>query len=144
MGIMVDNITYSPVTGSLELLGYDVFRNGVKLNDALLTDTEFTDTDVPAGGNVYSVATVYDRGTSNACPGITVAKSGVEAVKAACRIATAPGRLTVIADSSVNINVWRIDGIPALRTAVNGEASFELPRGMYIVDMGTERVKVAL
>lgn len=144
MGIMVDNITYSPVTGSLELLGYDVFRNGIKLNDAPLTDTEFTDTDVPAGDNVYTVATVYDRGSSNACPGITVAKSGVEAVKAVCRIATAPGRLTVIADNTVNITVWRIDGTPAVRTVVNGESSFELPRGMYIVDMGTERVKVAL
>ncbi|MDE5643418.1 MAG: choice-of-anchor J domain-containing protein [Muribaculaceae bacterium] len=144
MGIMVDNITYSPVTGSLVLTGYDVFRNGMKINEELVKENSYTDTGAPEGDNVYSVAAVYDRGTSNACPGIIVGRTAADSPAAGCRISATPGRLTVSTGSPTGITVWRIDGTPAVRTTVEGTESFELPRGIYIVTTAGSRHKVVL
>ena len=45
--------------GTLEKLGYNIFRDGQIVNDAIVTDTVFTDTDVPSGEHSYKVSTVY-------------------------------------------------------------------------------------
>lgn len=48
-----------PITGSLYLLGYNVFRNDLLLNKSILTSTNFTDFDAPPGTHKYSVNTTY-------------------------------------------------------------------------------------
>jgi len=46
--------------------GYNVYRNGVMINDQLLVDTEHIDVDVEAGNTyTYHVTAVYDEGESN-------------------------------------------------------------------------------
>ncbi len=47
------------ITGSLVLLGYNVFRNDSLLNKSILTTNTFTDFDVPPGNQVYRVNTSY-------------------------------------------------------------------------------------
>ena len=50
---------YQPTEGTLEKLGYNIFRNGQIVNIAIVTDTIFTDTDIPSGEHNYKVSTVY-------------------------------------------------------------------------------------
>jgi subtilisin family serine protease len=47
------------------LIGYNVYRNGDKVNTYVLEDPNFDDTDVIAGKHYYSVTAVYDEGESN-------------------------------------------------------------------------------
>ncbi len=139
VGLMVDDIQYVPVTGSLEIKGYDVFRNGHKLNESPVAETTFTDNDVPEGDNQYSVAVIYDRGTSNACKAITISNTGgIYAPEATgtCDIYASQGRLTISADSTVAVTVYRMDGTTVLNESVTGTRTIELPRGIYIVKAG--------
>jgi len=47
------------ITGTLELLGYNVYRNDSLLNQSILTLTTFTDFDSPPGNHTYKVNTSY-------------------------------------------------------------------------------------
>ncbi|MCF8301903.1 MAG: T9SS type A sorting domain-containing protein [Bacteroidales bacterium] len=55
--------TYSPMA---ELQGYNAYRDGDKLNDALIEDLYYEDMGVPAGTSTYGVTAVYDEGESPA------------------------------------------------------------------------------
>ncbi|NOX46059.1 MAG: T9SS type A sorting domain-containing protein [Chlorobi bacterium] len=45
--------------GTLEKLGYNVFRDGQIVNEAIVTDTFYVDMDVPSGEHNYKISTVY-------------------------------------------------------------------------------------
>ena len=44
----------------LTLIGYNIYRDGVKVNDTPVTDTKFTDK--VGGAHLYNVTAVYDKG----------------------------------------------------------------------------------
>jgi hypothetical protein len=52
----------APVTK--ELLGYNVYRNNLQVNTAIITETSFTDAGVTAGTHLYGVTAVYSNGES--------------------------------------------------------------------------------
>lgn len=65
-GILVDDITYTSALYALQLQGFNVFRNGEKLNDGLVAEPAWADNNVPDGRQRYQVSVVYNRGESEA------------------------------------------------------------------------------
>ena len=64
--LMVDDVTYAPAGAtSLELAGYNVFRNGVKINSDLVQGESYTDEEA-SDGDVYVVVAVYASGETSA------------------------------------------------------------------------------
>lgn len=65
--MFVDDITFVPDTlasqASLMFFGYNVYRNGVRLNQALVSQPTFSDPDGKEG-DVYRVTAVYNEGES--------------------------------------------------------------------------------
>lgn len=65
--MFVDDVTFVPDTlasqASLMLFGYNVYRNGVRLNQALVSQPVFSDPD-GREGDVYRVTAVYNEGES--------------------------------------------------------------------------------
>lgn len=74
--------------------GYNVYSGGVKLNDALITDTKFVMTDVADGKHSYTVAAVYGdkelmskpvdvtvRGLASYYPTVTFTSAKVDSLK---------------------------------------------------------------
>lgn len=55
---------FSPLTITSELLGYNVYKDDILLNDSILIETTYTDLDVPFGVYNYGVSAVYDAGES--------------------------------------------------------------------------------
>ena len=147
MGLMIDNISYVPVEASLVLEGYDVFRDGVKLNEAPVTATEFYGADQPAGEHHYQVAAVYDRGTSDACDGITLSvATGVGDIDAVsgCRVITAKNVLSVLTSAPTALTVYTADGKEIVNETISGNFSVTLNHGIYIVKAGEKTCKVIL
>lgn len=145
MGLMVDDISYVPVAASLKVLGYNVFRNGEKINDALVEDTEFTDSTMPEGESAYRVAVVYDKGTSNASRGLKLEKTGIgQTVNDGCTIEARDGVVSIDAAQPTAVSIYGIDGKTVVNTTVNGHVSFNLPGGFYLIRAGEKTVKVAL
>ena len=145
-GLMVDDIEYTPVTGSLQLEGYNVFRNGVKINEEIVTDTNFIDAAPETGENAYSVAALYDRGTSNACdPVIVLMTSGItDIADDAVKVIASDGTLTVTTSSPVPVKIFNISGTTVYNGVVSGSRSLTLAHGLYIVNYGTKAVKIVL
>ena len=62
----IDDITFVPDTTAaqdIHLAGYNVYRNGIKQNEALLASTSYTDNRIDADAT-YKVTAVYDKGES--------------------------------------------------------------------------------
>ena len=75
---MIDDVTYRPYNGDeagRTLIGYNVYRNGEKLNADVITDNTYTDASLDnAKENTYNVTAVYEEGESDFS----------DAVKASC------------------------------------------------------------
>ena len=63
--LLVDDITYeaSPLADRYHISGYNIYRNGVKINDAPVAQTNYLDSKAEES-NTYVVTTVYDCGES--------------------------------------------------------------------------------
>ena len=64
---MVDDVNFTPAgnAASLELAGYNIYRDGVKLNETPVTTTAYTDNAATDKGAVYNVTAIYSgRGES--------------------------------------------------------------------------------
>lgn len=58
------NYNHQDNGGSRALLGFNVYRDGTMINDALVTGTTYMDEGLAAGTYVYNVTAVYDEGES--------------------------------------------------------------------------------
>lgn len=146
--LFIDDFTYNAHDGSADpatFLGYNVYRDGKKINDELLADNRFTDTGAAESGYAYKVTAVYEEGESEYSNEATVKQDGAVGIVAdGISITTNGNMLFVRCTSPERISVYTIDG----RMAYDGttaEAAIELPtNGVYLVKIrGTVR-KVAL
>lgn len=145
-GLMIDDITYTSAIYYLKIEGYNLFRNGVKLNDRPLTETTYTDTDVAAGQTYrYSISTVYDRGESIDTDEVEVTMtSGVKHIEnaAQCLVTTADGCIIIDNESGETVTVYNLGGTPVATSAMPGRSRIEVAAGAYIVKTGNSAVKV--
>lgn len=145
-GLMIDDITYTSAIYYLKIEGYNLFRNGVKLNDRPLTETTYTDTDVAAGQTYrYSISTVYDRGESIDTEEVEVTMtSGVKHIEnaAQCLVTTADGCIIIDNESGETVTVYNLGGTPVATSAMPGRSRIEVAAGAYIVKTGNSAVKV--
>lgn len=74
--LVIDDLQYAMKPRAVT--GYNVYRNGVKVNAAPLSATSF---DVPGQGN-YSVSVVYPEGESSASNPVSVSSVGISSVDA--------------------------------------------------------------
>lgn len=105
--LMLDDFEFSAASstaGELELKGYNVYRNGEKVNDTLVAEPAFSDT--AEGTNVYAVTAVYEgKGESRGSNRVELSLSGltdlglgitVKAVGKAIVISGAEGQAVVV------------------------------------------------
>lgn len=149
--LFVDDVTYTPAaafSGEISLKGYDVYRDGVKLNDAPVENTEYADANVVEGTEYkYVVVALFDEGTgrvSNTAKIKFEKESGLESLGAAKAIATAKNTIIVRGFAGEKVIVSSADG----KVIANGEASeissISVPAGVYVVKAGNKSVKVVV
>lgn len=83
---LVDDVTYTPAGASaadLSLIGYNIYRDGVKLNAEPVGETSYTDATATDGEHSYVVTVVYDKGESAASNIVEISVlSGISSVSA--------------------------------------------------------------
>ncbi|MDE6207121.1 MAG: choice-of-anchor J domain-containing protein, partial [Muribaculaceae bacterium] len=79
----LDDINYIPegTPEPLELLGYNVYRNGEKVNDAPVALTTF-ETERDLAGDDYFVTAVYDKGESTSSNVAHLGEAGIDGIEA--------------------------------------------------------------
>lgn len=147
--LFVDDVTFVPAEGpaaELVLKGYNVYRDGVKLNAEPVAAASFVDTEFPSSGSPeYFVTAVYDNGESAPSNRVSVSYSGIAGAVADGSVAVrVEGRDIVVTGAVAPVAVVAADGrvmataeaAPVVRTAV-------LP-GVYVVRTGTTARKVVV
>ncbi len=136
--LMVDDVTYIPagVGAALELVGYNVYRNGVKINDAVVEECNYTDANVEEGSYEYVVTAVYTKGESAASnvATATVVTVGLDAAFAAgVNVTVADHNIVITGAAGMPVAVYATDG-KAIYSGV-GAAKTIVPAmsGVYVV-----------
>ena len=80
--LMVDDVTYIPASSldGLDHIGYNVYRNGLKLNEVPVTETSMTDPVTDNGDYTYAVTAVYNVGESKAVKTTVKVTTGIQGV----------------------------------------------------------------
>ena len=146
--LMVDDVNFTPAsTGAdLEVSGYNVYRDGVRINTETVTGTKFADTLTGTGTPEYTVTTLYaNRGESSFSNVATPELMGIDdAALASVRIFAAPGCINVTGAYDTDIAVYSIDGRLISLTAATGHDCIAATTGTYIVKVGQKVAKISV
>lgn len=114
--LLVDDVTYECAGfDDLTLVGFNVYRNGTKLNDELIGEMEYFDATVPSGTHTYHVTAVYEEGESKASAPYIHQISGVE-----------------IVNSDADFETTDVYNLQGIRVACGSQIK-SLPTGIYII-----------
>lgn len=144
----VDETTYVPqgAPRSLSLIGYNVYRNDVRLTDTPCAATSFVDTTPTLDGASvrYAVTAVYDLGESKA----VVASSDLSGIDSVIgsdvAIYTTPGQVHVDNAWGLGVTVATVDGRLLYSTTADADLTVNAERGVYIVRAGSKVAKVVV
>ncbi len=136
--LLVDDISYVPAGAEptqIAVNGYNVYRNGIRINDALVTKPEFSEQFAPGQVPKYAVTAVYDMGESNFSNIITVTTTGITDTETTeMKVTTDIGTLIVEGAEGIPLTVSRGDGIIMWSgTPGSGHIAIPLSPGIYVV-----------
>lgn len=144
LAFFVDDVTYDRGGGGIRLLGYNVYRDGVKLNSDLVKETSFDDKTVEVGNHEWNVTVVYDVAESNLSNTAKLDYTDVETLVVENVTVTVEQRTIVVRGAEgENVTVYTPDGkvIYNAETAVETSVKVEMT-GVYLVKVADNVVKV--
>lgn len=142
---MLDDVTYQPdiLDGGLSLLGYNIYRDGAKINAAPVEETTFIDTDAPQGDHTYIVTAVYDKGESNISNLATaMIQSGISGIGADSSITVTAENGMIVVTGNVPAKVYTTDGRLVAVIPAAPRATLSVAHGLYIVKAATTTAKL--
>ena len=128
-----------------ELIGYNVYRNGNKLNDELVTEPTFTDAKPSSErDHSYYVTAVYDKGESRRSNEALIRLvSGIGLTGAAdVTIRTSTGAIIVNGVANDVVTVAGVDGRVLRTVDAQGSVRIAVEPGVYIVNVAGVTAKV--
>lgn len=135
--LFIDDITYTPAepTDLLELLGYDVWRDGRRLTDTPITETTYTDIPGDCEPHTYHVTAVYNFGKSRPSDAVVGQVSSVyDAGAETVAIRAVGGCVEISGLASGVVEIFTPDGTCVARSTATGTLlRIPLPEGIYIV-----------
>lgn len=138
----IDDVTYIPaLPEGLTLVGYNIYRDGLRLNDEPVTTTSYA-AQLPAGEAVYHVTAVYNHGESGVSAPCSIVSTAVSDMTAATGSVRATRGSICISDCG-RYSIINMQGM----TVATGDASattriHSLPAGLYVVRTDNANHKV--
>ncbi len=149
--MLLDDITYIPAGSqpiSLELQGFNVYRDGKLVNSELVTENEYADTETEEGQDyTYAVTAVWDKGESALSNTVVVkAKASIEcATGTTLTITATDGGLRIDGGNGEYVQVYNIAGLYVGAATAQGSVFIPTPgNGLYLVKAGGKVAKIAV
>ena len=143
---LVDDVTFIPATpgDGLTLQGYNVYRDGVKINDSTIAEPTFTDATAENGLHTYVVTAVYDKGESAPSNSVDLTTSGIGNIEMSGAMVSVDGRTIVINGAEgVDVSILTVDGKVIYRESPAAQTvRYDASQGIYIVTVGSHAEKV--
>lgn len=146
---LIDDVTYSPAGGAVapvHPVGYNIYRDGVKINSVPVTETTYTDSSEAGSTPTYHVTALYDDGESKLSNAVKLTVSGIaDVITEGANIAATPDGDIIITGCS-RYDIYGIDGRPVASGDITGGTATVsgLAPGIYIVKAGRATAKVAV
>lgn len=149
-GMLIDDITLSVREdrySAHKLQGYNVYRDGVKLNSNPIADARYTDATCPLDRDMpYTVTAVFDKGESGAS-NVWIAKAivgiGEATADGGVSVATSGRRIIITQTDPEGITIYRVDGSMAARLLPRQYNEFVVDApGIYLVNVANSTHKV--
>lgn len=145
--LLVDEVTYysaNPVI--LDFKGFNVYRDGVRINDEILEESNFTDTGIdPSLTYSYAVTAVYDKGESALSAPFAFNLSGLSSVTGETAKVTVIGHTLHISGADGNhVSVHSVSGVTCFSDVVADSVSIDLLGGIYVVTVGSRNIKAVV
>lgn len=140
--LMVDDISYM-VLGTVDanLRGYNIYCDGVKLNDTPVAEPTYTHSGASGEDHTYRVSAVFDKGESELSAPLTLTKSGITQAGATSLKVAVEGKAIVVTGAANNrVVINGVDG-RTLHTA-DGDTRVIMPQAVYLVTVGRKTFKV--
>jgi len=152
LGLMIDDITYSPIHSPIEMWGFNVYRNGEKITPDPIGDYAFIDSEVePDKDYTYQVSAIYDAGESIYSNPATVriTPSGIDTIGSdsdATGVTIRPiiGGVAIANADGLLIRIYTTDGRQLFGITGTGNDSIPLAPGIYVVQAGQTTAKIAV
>ncbi len=146
--LMVDDVTYipegAPVTISFK--GYDVYRDGVKINDTTVETCEYLDINVENGKKYeYVVVTVYNKGQSSPSnvASVLYQSAGIDSPDAdGLTISGGRNSITIAGAVGLDVAVFAVDGKAIFSGQGGAVTVVPVQAGAYVVKAGAVVTKV--
>ena len=143
---MVDDINFTPAGpgAGLTLVGYNVYRDGVKINETPVEEPSFTDSEVDGGNHSYVVSVVYDKGESAPSNSADVTVTGIEGVVDSMSAVSVECRAIVVSNAEgMQVTIVAMDGKIIYNTkAASDRVKYEVESGLYVVSVSGKATKV--
>ncbi len=143
----------SRITGTRDLLGYNVYRDNTQINAALVDVTEYNDPEPPIGSHDYYVTAVYDGGESEPSNIVSVVVTDIDE-NFDGNIAIYPnpteGKFVIVlnAETEAEVNIIDITGKSVYSGNIVGNQEIDvngIEKGLYLIhisDISNNRVSV--
>ncbi|MFA5418423.1 MAG: T9SS type A sorting domain-containing protein, partial [Bacteroidales bacterium] len=133
-----------------ELMGYNVYRDGVKINTAVVENQEYTDTDLPVNTFEYYVTAVYDAGESNPSNTVVIVITDLADITADNEILVYPNPasdyLNIKAENIMHIRILNTLGQVVVDKVIGSDNSnldiSDLKSGIYFIHLDTQKGSV--
>ena len=148
--LLIDDITYNCHDGNpdpVTLIGYNVYRNGDKINDNVLTDNFYEDADVTENEEyTYRVTAVYGEGESNYSDEAYIFVSGVAqtGIDSSASVYATGNEIIVKSAMPADVSIWTLDGKRIYYEQDATNVAVTLEKGVYIATVGNLSRKVVL
>lgn len=147
--LFIDDVTFIPEDAApavLELKGYNIYRNGIKLNEAPVAETSFTDATAVKGRDyTYFVTAVYDKGESRPSNSASLLFTDINGIADGnISISTRNNNVVITGLTDGTARVISADGRLVATAEAAPEIRISLSHGVYIVLAGQKAVKVMI
>lgn len=141
--IFIDDITFAQFGNDAELIGYDIYCDGEKLNEDMITSTEFVHPTLEPGTYTYHVVALYKEGSSDLSNKASVLVSGIdEILTGGISVYTTPGTIH-IDNADCKITVLNPGGMVIYSNSVpTASESVKVTPGVYVVTANGHAAKV--
>lgn len=144
---MVDDVTLrlkscDPI--ELTLQGYNIYRDGVKVNDAPVSALSFTDNDAPAGDHTYKVTAVYREGESLPSNPASAYAAISAAPADAVNVYGGRGFISVTGAQGLDATVCNVGGMTIFDGSIADDGRIWVSPGIYVVTVAGKSYKVAV
>jgi len=146
LSLGIDDVSFIPAgTSTLVLEGYNVYRDGKRINDTLVSGTSFTDPIAITEPVIYAVTAIYgSAGESRLSDPLRVERSGLSLTDSA-DIPTIKGiKDAIVVAGAEGLKVTVTDTLGRTIASTDGTLLLTIPvqRGAYVVTAGPVAVKV--